>query len=59
MIKIADFGLSEDTYTKLYFRQLSHTTIRLPIKWLAMESWQDGMFTEKTDVVIYGACVTW
>ena len=51
VIKIADFGLSEDIYTKLYFRQPSHSTVRLPIKWLAIESLQEGIFTEKTDVV--------
>ena len=56
IIKVADFGLSEDIYCKDYFRQaLIESTkegvIKLPIKWLALESLQDGVFTEKTDVV--------
>ena len=57
VIKVADFGLSEDIYCKDYFRQaLSGNTqeegvIKLPIKWMALESLLDGIFTEKTDVV--------
>ena len=56
VIKVADFGLSEDIYCKDYFRQaLSGSSqggvIKLPIKWMALESLSDGIFTEKTDVV--------
>lgn len=51
MIKIADFGLTEDIYSKTYFRQESHTSIKLPVKWMALESLQEGVFSEKTDVV--------
>ena len=52
VIKVADFGLSEDIYCKDYFRQiLSGNTqegvIKLPIKWMALESLSDGIFTEK------------
>ena len=58
IIKVADFGLSEDVYCKDYFRQVLNKdandvegVIKLPIKWMALESLQDGVFTEKTDVV--------
>ena len=57
VIKVADFGLSEDVYCKDYFRQaLSRNkqeegVIKLPIKWMALESLSDGIFTEKTDIV--------
>ena len=51
VIKIADFGLSEDIYSKTYFRQQSHTSVKLPVKWMALESLQEGVFSEKTDVV--------
>ncbi len=52
VIKVADFGLSEsmDT-TKEYFRQDEDVIIKLPIKWLALESTMDGIFSEKSDVV--------
>ena len=51
VIKVADFGLTEATYTQNYFRQGQESTIRFPIKWMAPESLSDGLFTEATDVV--------
>ena len=52
VIKIADFGLSEDVYVKNYFRQSgSDKSIKLPVKWMAPESLTDGVFSEKSDVV--------
>ena len=54
MIKVADFGLSEDVYSRNYFRQVQGeegSAIKLPIRWMALESLLDGVFTEKTDVV--------
>ena len=50
VIKVADFGLTEDMYQRKYFRQESN--IRLPIKLMAIESIHDIMvFSEKSDVV--------
>ena len=57
VIKVADFGLAEDIYYKDYFRQIfggnaqEEGVVKLPIKWMALESLSDGIFTEKTDVV--------
>ena len=51
VIKVADFGLSEKTYTKDYFRQKQTAGVKLPMKWMAYESLTDGIFSEKTDVV--------
>ena len=53
VIKVADFGLSEDVYMKNYFRLNADTDsqIKLPIKWMALESIHDGLFSEMTDVV--------
>ncbi len=52
VIKVADFGLSEDVYMKTYFRQeVKEEGVKLPIKWMALESLHDGIFTEKSDVV--------
>ena len=55
VIKVADFGLSEDVYMKNYFRMTKDSSagkeVKLPIKWMALESIHDGLFSEKTDVV--------
>ena len=52
VIKVADFGLSESIDSnKDYFRQGQDDTVKLPIKWLTLESINDGIFSEKTDVV--------
>ena len=49
IIKVADFGLSEDIYCTHYYRETS--SVKLPIKWMSLESINDGFFNEKTDVV--------
>ena len=56
IIKVGDFGLSKDVYLRSYYRQWSNTesdktVIKLPVKWMALESLHDGLFSEKTDVV--------
>ena len=52
LIKISDFGLSEDVYGKNYFKQSSSgEVVKLPVKWMAPESLSDGHFSEKSDVV--------
>ena len=56
VIKVADFGLSEDIYSRNYFRQGTdnedgEASVKLPVRWMALESLNDGIFSEKTDVV--------
>ena len=51
VIKVADFGLSQSIYEQLYFRQDKSDSVKLPIKWLAIECMEDGVFSEKSDVV--------
>lgn len=50
---MADFGLTEEVYANNYFKQLkdSSASVKLPIKWMALESLHDGLFSEKSDVV--------
>ena len=58
MIKITDFGLSEDMYMRNYFRQgMAGEVVKLPVKWMAPESLSDGHFSEKSDVVCVCVCV--
>ena len=54
VIKVSDFGLTEEIYSKNYFKQIKaegSPAVKLPVKWMAIESLHDGIFTEKTDVV--------
>ena len=52
VLKVGDFGLSEDVYRTGYFRlDKGSSAVRLPFKWLAPESIHDGVFNEMTDVV--------
>ena len=52
VIKVADFGLAEDIHSSGYFRQnKSGSSVKLPFKWMAPESLQEGLFSEKSDVV--------
>ncbi|XP_064398654.1 hepatocyte growth factor receptor-like isoform X2 [Halichondria panicea] len=53
-IRVGDFGLAEDVYTSGYFRQNDRANVKLPYKWMALESLNDAIFTEKTDVWSYG-----
>ena len=52
-IKVADFGFSENLYSRAYVRTAVDGGVRLPVKWMAPESILDGVFSEKTDVVCY------
>ena len=54
MIKVADFGLTEDMYATMYYRQEKSNggaEERLPIRWMAPESIENNIYDEKTDVV--------
>ena len=59
MIKVADFGLTEDMYGTNYFRRTKNETgsdEKVPIRWMAPESIENDVYTEATDVVSYKAC---
>ena len=50
VMKIADFGLARDVYkTDLYVKTTGGV---LPVKWMALESLFDRVYTEKSDVYV-------
>ena len=49
-IKVADFGLSRNIYEHDYY-SCDGRRSRLPVKWMAIESLEKGVFTSKSDVV--------
>ena len=48
-VKVGDFGLARDVYSRLYYRASQHC--RIPVKWSAPEMLIDCVCTEKSDVV--------
>ncbi|XP_067895727.1 tyrosine-protein kinase receptor TYRO3 [Heterodontus francisci] len=49
---VADFGLSRKLYSGDYYRQGS--TSKLPVKWIALESLADNVYTVHSDVWSFG-----
>lgn len=48
-VRVADFGLSKQIFSSNYYRQ--KVAIRMPIKWMAIESLSESVYTSKSDVV--------
>ncbi|CAL1528850.1 unnamed protein product [Lymnaea stagnalis] len=55
-VKVADFGLCRDIYEKGYYT--SDNKKKLPIRWMALESIENGAYSTKTDVWSLGV-VMW
>ncbi|XP_075553639.1 hepatocyte growth factor receptor-like [Dermacentor variabilis] len=53
IVRVADFGLSRDVYEKDYYSGDNKKT-KLPVKWMAPESLEKGIYTHKSDVWSYG-----
>uniref|UniRef100_A0A4W3JRT0 receptor protein-tyrosine kinase n=1 Tax=Callorhinchus milii TaxID=7868 RepID=A0A4W3JRT0_CALMI len=49
---VADFGLSKKIYSGDYYRQ--GRIAKMPVKWIALESLADRVFTVKSDVWAFG-----
>uniref|UniRef100_A0A3Q3L4K1 Tyrosine-protein kinase receptor TYRO3 n=1 Tax=Mastacembelus armatus TaxID=205130 RepID=A0A3Q3L4K1_9TELE len=49
---VADFGLSKKIYSGDYYRQGSVS--KLPVKWIALESLADNVYTAQSDVWAFG-----
>ena len=54
VIKVADFGLTEEIYYGKNCHQNNQAPALLPLKWMAPECSTQGDFSEKSDVV--GIC---
>lgn len=52
-VKVADFGMARDIYDKEYYSIQDHKQVKLPVKWMAIESLQTQKFTTKSDVVSF------
>ncbi|XP_028996065.1 tyrosine-protein kinase Mer [Betta splendens] len=50
-VSVADFGLSKKIYSNCYQQKV---TIRVPIKWMAIESLSESLYTTKSDVWAFG-----
>ncbi|CAI8013257.1 Tyrosine-protein kinase receptor UFO [Geodia barretti] len=60
VIKVADFGLTEDMYGTNYFRREKGeggSEEKVPIRWMAPESIEEDIYTEATDVWSFGVTV--
>ena len=49
-VRVSDFGLSRDVYSRDYYR-MGLKAAKLPVKWMPPESLNYNMYNEKTDVV--------
>ena len=52
-VKVADFGLSRDVYERAYYSSENNKT-KLPVRWMAPESLEKGIYDSKSDVWSYG-----
>ncbi|XP_067011741.2 insulin-like peptide receptor [Anabrus simplex] len=55
-VKIGDFGMTRDIYETDYYRKGNKGF--LPVRWMAPESLEDGVFSSQSDVWSYGV-VLW
>ncbi|XP_078618775.1 uncharacterized protein LOC144886179 isoform X2 [Branchiostoma floridae x Branchiostoma japonicum] len=56
--KISDFGLARDVYETTQYMRHPLTNVLLPIKWMALESLIEGVFSCKSDMWGFGV-VLW
>uniref|UniRef100_A0A673KK17 receptor protein-tyrosine kinase n=1 Tax=Sinocyclocheilus rhinocerous TaxID=307959 RepID=A0A673KK17_9TELE len=50
---VADFGLSKNIYSSNYYRQ-TNMDVNMPVRWMAIESLSDFLYTTKSDVWSFG-----
>ena len=49
-VRVGDFGLAENIYSRGYVREDSRT-VKIPYKWMPPESLENALFSELSDVV--------
>ena len=49
VMKVADFGLARDVYNSEMYVKATSAGV-LPVKWMALESLFDRLYTEKSDM---------
>ena len=50
LVKVADFGMSKDIYEQGHYQQTDRDR-PLPMRWMALESLREGIYTTQSDVV--------
>ena len=50
-MKVSDFGMAVERGSEGYYRVASGKMEKVPVKWMAPESIEDHIYTNKTDVV--------
>ena len=53
VIKVADFGLTEEMYSTNYLKSMSGSEEKVPIRWMAPESIDNNVYSEASDVVSF------
>ncbi|OQR76145.1 hepatocyte growth factor receptor-like, partial [Tropilaelaps mercedesae] len=53
IVRVADFGLSRDVYETSYYSS-DNAKMKLPVKWMALESLIGGHYSHKSDVWSFG-----
>ncbi|XP_023245954.1 vascular endothelial growth factor receptor kdr-like [Copidosoma floridanum] len=55
IVKICDFGLAQTLYKDINYTRLHD--VKLPYKWMAIESLRDGVFSTKSDIWSFGIVI--
>ncbi|XP_014207726.2 vascular endothelial growth factor receptor kdr-like [Copidosoma floridanum] len=55
IVKICDFGLAQTLYKDINYTRLHD--VKLPFKWMAIESLRDGVFSTKSDIWSFGIVI--
>uniref|UniRef100_A0A1I7TZ56 Protein kinase domain-containing protein n=1 Tax=Caenorhabditis tropicalis TaxID=1561998 RepID=A0A1I7TZ56_9PELO len=57
VVRVADFGLAKKHLNKTYYRLKVTKDVQIPVRWMAPESLENYMYTQKSDVWSFGICL--